>query len=211
MKKILVYGAAEFGQVVKNLVQICGHDFAGFIDDYNTPTNDVWFGTYEDIKAGWLRHEGRLSFECGKIRSKDYAIAIAIGYKSLETRWKIYEKVKADGYKVVSLIHPQAIVDRTARMGEGVMVMSGAVLDYNAEIKDLVVMWNGAIVCHDDVIGENTFLSPNSTVCGFNAVGRNCFIGAGAVISDHLVVPDNCFVKAGDVSIGEMFTKRRDA
>ena len=34
MKEFLVYGAGEFGYVIKNLIQNCGYKFTGFIDDY---------------------------------------------------------------------------------------------------------------------------------------------------------------------------------
>jgi sugar O-acyltransferase (sialic acid O-acetyltransferase NeuD family) len=196
--KILVYGAAEFGQVVRNLVQNCGHEFVGFIDDnfsglalvnlvekYKFDPCEYAFVSYERFKA--------------EFSSKKYAVAIAVGYKSLKTRWAIYQKVKADGYKVPSLIHPQAIVDKSAKIGEGAIIMAGAIVDYNAEIKDLAVLWNGVVVSHDSAIGENTFLSPSSTICGCTIIGRDCFIGAGAVVSDHVKVPDGSFARGGSV------------
>jgi sugar O-acyltransferase (sialic acid O-acetyltransferase NeuD family) len=181
---ILVYGCAEFGQVVKNLVQNCGHEFVGFIDDYKEGD-----GIYNyDLADPYILRE-------------DTGIVIAVGYKDLRTRWAIYQKVKADGYKVPSLIHPKAVVDESAKIGEGAIVMAGAVVDYNAEIKDLAVLWNGVVVNHDSVIGENTFLSPSSTICGCTTIGRDCFIGAGAVVPDHVKVPDGSFVRAGSVYV----------
>jgi len=197
--KILVYGCAEFGQVVRNLVTNCRHEFTGFIDDYipvskfgiekfmqDINYDTLQFGTYEEIKK-----------ECSP---KKHAIAIAVGYKDLKTRWDIYQKVKNDGYKVPALIHPKAIVDKTAKIGEGAIIMAGAIVDYKAEIKDLAVLWNGVNVSHDSVIGENTFLSPGSTVCGCSTVGRDSFIGAGAVVIDHKKVADGSFVKAGGLN-----------
>lgn len=203
--KILVYGCAEFGQVVRNLVLNCGHEFEGFIDDYQKG-KDV-LGTYnqvreylckgfddQDVVQRALESEGANILP---VLSSDCGIVIAVGYRDLKTRWSIYQKVKADGYRVPSLVHPQAIVDKAARIGEGTIIMAGAIVDYNAEIKDLAVLWNGVVVSHDSVIGENTFLSPNCTVCGCSVVDRDCFIGAGAVITDHVKVPDGSFVKAG--------------
>lgn len=191
MKKVLVYGCAEFGQVVRNLVKNCGHEFVGFIDDYNDG-KDV-LGNYEQVKE---------NFPPKVIYHPDsaYYIVIGVGYKSLRDRWSIYQRALLDGYRLVSLIHPQAIVDKTAKIGEGVIVMAGAVVDYKAEIKDLAVLWNGVVVSHDSVVGENTFLSPNSTICGGVSIGRDCFIGAGAVVTDHKKVFDDGFVKAGGVN-----------
>lgn len=184
MRKILVYGCGVFGQVVKNLVGCCGFEFAGFIDDCKKGSEVV--GSYMVASS--------------RYPASEYSVAIAVGYKDLGNRYGIYQKVKSDNYRVATLVHPQAMVDRSARIGEGVIVMAGAVVDYNAEIKDLVVLWNGVVVSHESVIGENTFLSPNCTVCGCSIVGRDCFIGAGAVVTDYKQVPDGSFVKAGNVN-----------
>jgi len=183
MRKILVYGAKEFGQVVKNILSLQGHQFVGFIDDF---VQDDFVLTYDEARA--------------KYPSLTHSIVIAIGYKFMDARWRIYEKVKSDGYKVLSLIHPQAIVDKSAKIGDGVIIMAGAIVGYNAEIRDLAVLWQGAVVEHDSVIGKNTFLSPNSTVCGLTTIGRDCFIGAGAVVTDRLKILDNSFIKAGSVN-----------
>ena len=184
MHKLLIYGAGEFGQVIKNLVQCCGYEFSGFIDDYFQGEKII--GTYDSVKS--------------QSYFKEHGIVIAVGYKSLENRYAIYQKVKADGYEVPTLIHPQSIVDKSSRIGQGSIIMAGAIVDYNVKIKDLVVLWNGVVVSHDSVIGENTFLSPNATVCGFASIGKDCFIGASAVVTDHLKVPDKSFMKAGSVN-----------
>jgi sugar O-acyltransferase (sialic acid O-acetyltransferase NeuD family) len=197
VNKVLVYGCAEFGQVVRNLVECCGYEFSGFIDDAFSGMKLVELVDkykFDPCRYAFVPYE-RAKFE---LLPKKYAIAIAVGYKSLKARWDIYQKVKADGYKVSSLVHPQAIVGESAKIGEGVIIMAGAIVDYNVGIKDLAVLWNGAVVSHDSVIGENTFLSPNCTVCGCSAVGRDCFIGAGAVVTDHAKVTDGSFVKAGE-------------
>ena len=181
--KVLVYGSSELGQVVKNLVKVCGHDFEGFIDDYKE--GDLVIGTYEYIKT--------------QSQYKWHGIAIAIGYKDLAKRWDIYQKLNIDGYKIISLIHPQALISPTSNIGRGSIIMMGAIVDCFTEIKELSVLWNGSVVSHNSIIGENSFISPNATICGCTEIGRNTFIGAGSIITDHKKVPERSFIKAGSV------------
>jgi len=181
LKKILVYGSRDFGQVIKALVKNCGYEFSGFIDDFNT--GDEIVGKFLEV--------------CDTFSSENYEIVIAIGYNNLKERWKIYRKVSGAGYRIPHLIHPKAYVSESCKVGEGVIIMTGAIVDINVKLAELVVLWPGVVVNHDSEINANTFLSPNSTICGFVTIGENCFLGAGAVVVDHMRVPEDSFIKAG--------------
>lgn len=183
-KKVLIYGSKDFASIVKNLVEECGMDFVGYIDDFNSGQHHI-LGKYEDVKKNY---------------SPDlYEIIIAIGYNNLEARWNVYEKVVGDGYNVPSLVHPAAQLSEKSTVSSGAIVMRGAIVDFNCYLNNLVVVWPGVVINHDSIIGANSFLSPNSTICGFVEIGHSCFIGAGSVIVDHNSIPNNGFVKAGQV------------
>ncbi|MCR8635983.1 hypothetical protein [Paenibacillus radicis (ex Xue et al. 2023)] len=183
MSKIIIYGSKDFAYVIKSLVEDCGHEFVGFIDDYND--GEFVIGTYSDVKTKYPPHL--------------YDIVIAIGYNNLDARWKVYQKILVDGYNIASLVHPTALISKSCEIGNGVIIMVGAIIDTNCVLNDLVVVWPGVVINHDSIIGENNFLSPNSTICGFVYTEQSCFIGAGAVIVNHTVVPQSSFIKAGQV------------
>lgn len=182
--KILVYGGAEYGSVIRDLAARCGHSFAGFIDDVHPGAPEV-LGGFEDVR--------------GRFAADAFGVAIAVGYKDLAARWRVIESVRGAGYPLPPLVHPAAYVHPDASIGDGAAIMARAIVDLRARIGDACVLWPGANVSHDSTIGANTFLSPNSTICGFVTVGRNCFVGAGAVVADHSAVPDGTRVKAGSV------------
>lgn len=187
MKKILVYGSQEFGRVIRDLVEACGEQFAGYIDDVYEGEGVV--GSFAQIKE--------------RFPPSEYAVAMAIGYKNLAVRSQLAERVKVNGYELATLIHPRAYVRHRERVAAGCLVMAGAVVDVGATLAELVVVWPGVVVNHDSSVGANTFLSPNATICGFVQVGTGCFIGAGSVIVDHVRVPDGYFIKAGALYKGE--------
>ncbi|MHA1275108.1 MAG: PglD-related sugar-binding protein, partial [Promethearchaeota archaeon] len=163
-KNILVYGARDFGKIVKNLINQCGYNFVGFISDLDTGPEIV--GDFKHI--------------INKFLPNSYEIVIALGYSDLKNRWSVYQKVIAHGYKVPSIIHPNSYVCPTSIIKSGSIIMAGSILDFNSYINELVVIWPGAIVGHDSYIGKNTFLSANCNICGFGKIGQHCFIGVSA-------------------------------
>jgi len=186
VKKILVYGSKAFGQVIKNLAEICGYEFGGFIDDYE-PSGIGVVGDFNFVKTNYSPSE--------------YEIAIAIGYNFLPERAKVYESVIDHQFNTPNLIHPASYIDPTAALGPGSFVMSGSIVDMNASIGPLGVLWPGSVINHDVVIGKNVFVSPNATICGFVQVGDDVLIGASAVLVDQAVVPYGSFIRAGDIFI----------
>lgn len=180
--KLLVYGSTTFGRVVRVLVEECGHEFAGFIDDIHSGSEVL--GAFDAV----ARSHPSGSFACIN----------AVGYNDLAARQRVTDRVTTAGYSMPVLVHPRAIVGHDCRIGAGTMIMAGAVVDCRVEFGPAAVMWPGAVVAHDTVVGSNTFLSPNSTICGCCRIGANCFVGAAAVIVDHATVPDGTRIKAAE-------------
>lgn len=182
-KKILVYGSTEFGAVVRELIRHSGAEFGGFVDDWHAGVDII----------------GTLANVVQKCQPEEYSFALAIGYKHLEARQRIYQELLAHGYSLPPLIHPQAYVSDSTKVGGGALIMARAVLDIRAHVGDLTVVWPGAVINHDSVVDGNTFISPNATLCGHTRIGVDTFIGAGAVVVDHTHVPSGSFIKAGSV------------
>jgi sugar O-acyltransferase (sialic acid O-acetyltransferase NeuD family) len=178
--KILVFGSQLFGVVIRSLVEDCGHEFAGFIDDIHVGPEVL----------GGLEAVGR-SHPPG-----DFACVNAVGYKNLGARRLVSDRMRSAGYAVPALVHPRAYVAATATVGSGALVMATASIDHRVTIGEDAVIWPSATVSHDTAIGGNTFLSPAAVICGDCRVGRDCFVGAGAVVVSHVTVPDGTFVKA---------------
>ena len=85
--------------------------------------------------------------------------------------------------RVYKGVHPSAVVDETAKLGE------------NVEIGPNVV------ISHDAVIGDNTKIAANSYIGGSVKVGKNCFFHAGVNIGDRVQVGDDVILHHG-VSLG---------
>lgn len=185
--KYLIYGSKDFALILKDMLDYHEIPFAGYIDDYTKGEGVI--GSFDEAIA--------------LCPPESHVIVLGVGYNNLQVRWRIFERVKAAGYRVATLIHRRAYVRDPANIGEGSVIMANATLDCNAKTGEAVVLWPGVVVNHDSCIGRNTFLSPSATICGFVEVGEHTFIGAGAVVVDHVIVPPESFIKANTLYKGE--------
>ena len=79
-------------------------------------------------------------------------------------------------------IHPRALVDRSAQLGERVSIQPLAIIEPGAKIGDDTIIGAGSYVGHETVIGSACHIYPNVTIRERNRVGSRVIIHSGAVI-----------------------------
>lgn len=127
-----------------------------------------------------------------------------------EPRKQLYEKVIRDGFNVINLIHPNAIISPSSILGCGVAIMAGAVVNAGAHLGNNIIVNTGSIIEHDCILGDHVHIATGAKLAsavrvregshiGINAcvrqgisIGRNSIIGAGAVVVED--VPDEVVV-----------------
>jgi UDP-3-O-[3-hydroxymyristoyl] glucosamine N-acyltransferase len=80
------------------------------------------------------------------------------------------------------VVHPAAVVDKTARIGSQVGIGACAVVEAGARIGKGTVILAGSFVGRDTEIGEDCLLYPNVTVREEVTIGDRVIIHSGAVI-----------------------------
>jgi len=111
--KVLIYGSRLFGQVIRCLVEDCGHEFVGFIDDIHT--GDGVLGPFSSVL---LTHP-----------PPEYVCVNAVGYSDLAARRTVTARIQDAGYTMPVLVHPRAYVSAASSVGPGSFVMAGALVD----------------------------------------------------------------------------------
>jgi UDP-3-O-[3-hydroxymyristoyl] glucosamine N-acyltransferase len=79
-------------------------------------------------------------------------------------------------------VHPQAVIEASARLGKDVSIYPFVYIGHNAEIGDRVILHPGVTVGDNAKIGADSLLYPRVTVYHDCLVGRRCILHAGAVI-----------------------------
>jgi len=121
-------------------------------------------------------------------------LIISIGYNDI--RRKVANVIR---HRFGTAIHPSALVDETATIGEGTVVMPGVIVQADARLGRHVILNTAATVDHDCVLGDFVHIAPGATLCGAVQVGEGTLIGAGSVVAPNLTIGANCLIAAGSV------------
>jgi len=79
-------------------------------------------------------------------------------------------------------IHPSAVVDPSAQLGQRVSIQPLAVIEPDAKIGDDTIIGAGSYVGHETVIGPACHIYPNVTIRERSRIGSRVIIHSGAVI-----------------------------
>jgi sugar O-acyltransferase (sialic acid O-acetyltransferase NeuD family) len=174
-----IYGAGGHGKVVLDAMQVANIDCKGFIDDREILG---WVGLGV-LKLSDLISENSIYFH------------LAIG--SNKTREVIASKLDSASY--FSVVHPSAVVAKTAQIGLGTFLAAHSTIAPDAKIGSHCIINHAAVIDHDCFVGDYSHIAPQSSLGGGVKVGKGVLIGSGAVVLPNLVIADYAVIGAGAV------------
>ena len=181
MNRLIIIGASGHGKVVADIAVLNGYTDIVFLDDD------------ESVKecAGWP--------VIGKSTEApdDGDIFVAVG--NAETRKKLMEHYA--GRNLPILVHPNAVVAKDVKIGEGSVVMAGAVINPGAKLGKGVIVNTNSSIDHDCNIGDYVHIAVGTHLSGTVVVGDMSWIGAGATVSNNVNICSNATIGAGAVVI----------
>lgn len=182
MRRLAIIGASGHGKVIADIARRIGYSEIVFFDDD------------ESIhECGGYPVVGKSS-EAGTI---DADVIVGIG--NADIRKRIQESVPEQ--KLVTLIHPDAVVAEDVVVGEGTVVMAGAVINPGVRIGKGCIINTCSSVDHDCEVGDYVHISVGSHLCGTVSVGSGTWIGAGATVSNNISICSDCMIGAGAVIV----------
>lgn len=185
MRRLAIIGASGHGKVVADIARRNGYKEIVFLDDDD---NIHECGGYPVIGK---------SFEAGMI---DADVIIGIGNAGV--RKQMQESITDE--KLVTLIHPDAVIAEDVVMGAGTVVMAGAVINPGTHIGKGCIINTCSSVDHDCTVGDFVHVAVGSHLCGTVNVGDGTWIGAGATVSNNVFICPDCMIGAGAVVIKEI-------
>jgi UDP-3-O-[3-hydroxymyristoyl] glucosamine N-acyltransferase len=116
----------------------------------------------------------------------DFAEATAAAQIRVSKPAKAFEqlvlKLAPKPITVAPGIHPSAIVDPSATLGERVSIQPQTVIEPGAEIGDDTIIGAGSYIGHETVIGASCLIYPLVTIRERSRIGSRVIIHSGAVI-----------------------------
>lgn len=180
--RIVILGAGGHGMAVCEAARDAGWEVRGFLDARG-PGGEVLGLPVLGTEAA---HDGG-------------PLLIAIGNN--QARLAAAERLAA---RLPALVHPSAVVARSARVADGAVVMPRVVLGAAVQIGRLALVNTGAIVEHEVVLEEGAHIAPGAVLCGAARVGRAAVIGAGAVLAPGVRVGEGAVVGAGAAVLADV-------
>lgn len=188
MKRLAILGASGHGKVVADIAESLGWQEVLFFDDAwpALEQNSAWpvVGNTERLLSSLPQFEG---------------VFVAIGNNAVRLK-KLVELIDK-GARLVSLIHPSAMVSRYAQVGIGSVIMPQAVVNIDTVLGLGCIINSGATVDHDCELGNAVHISPGVNLAGGVQVGESAWVGIGACVRQLISIGAGSVVGAGAVVV----------
>lgn len=185
--RLIIVGGGGFGREIICWAEDCHAagtlpKIAGFIDDKVSALPDAYnvphLGAFRDYQP----KDGDL-------------FIVALGEPA--GKRKLVESLQERGGKFATLIHPTAMVVRTATIGEGLIMCPHTMMLPESRAERFVTILNFSGIGHDSVAGDFTTLSSLVDITGNVTLGKEVFVGAGGRVLPGLTIGDRALIGAG--------------
>lgn len=185
--EIVIFGTSDFARVARKIADESGH--------FATKAFVVDSGYLIDSELDNLpvvdSNSASLQFP-----SDSFSMFVAVGYKSIGNRGKLFERWQSQGYHLINIFADGAIVSSDVAFGYNNIVFPGTVIEPGAQLGDNNVAWSNSTICHHTIIGSHNFLAANTTIGGNVTVGDRCFVGFSSTVFHGLKVGNQVLIAA---------------
>ena len=158
---LLILGAGEYGQLVKELARNM-FVIIDFLDD-NSPSA---VGKLKDYKS---------------LKDKYKNAIVAIGNNQVRSEW--IEKLEKSGYNLPIIISDRAHISLTATIGPGCIVEPMAIIQSNVKVGKGSIISSGAVVNHNAIVHNCCHIDCNAVVGADAIVPEKMNLSYGQVIT----------------------------
>lgn len=179
MKRLAIIGASGHGKVIADIAKKNGYQDIVFLDDN------------ESLKVcGDYPVIGKSS------AARELEADIIVGIGNAAIRKRIQESLNEE--RIVTLIHPDAVIADNVTIGKGTVIMAGTVIGKGCIINTC------ASVDHDCRIYDFVHVSVGVHIAGTVAIGAETWIGAGATVGNNVKICGDCMIGAGAVVVQDI-------
>ena len=186
MKKIIVFGAGEFGELILNLSKFNDIEVCAFGDDNpNNKDREI-----EGIPI--FKTDDLIEFSLDK--NINSAIC-AIGNNKIRSEKYHFFEIK--GFDMLSIVHPKSLIDTKVEYGKNVIIEMGTAIHTCSKIGNNVFLGGDALIGHHNIIGNHVLIGGNVSFGGSVVVEDFVSIGVGASIKPGVKIGQGAIVGVG--------------
>ena len=123
-------------------------------------------------------------------------------------RRRLFELGLSHELQPLTVIHPQALCSKWAKIGSGCQLLPGSIVNAGAVLGTNVIVNSGAIVEHDCVLNDHSHVATGAKLSGAVQVGIGAHIGVGASVMQGISISEGAIVGAGAVVVKDVAPHR---
>jgi sugar O-acyltransferase (sialic acid O-acetyltransferase NeuD family) len=185
MKKLMILGAGGFARRLISLLDMQLYDEIVLLDNYSKESRVMGYPVIDKLD------------NYVKYSPDEYDAFVAVTEN--RTRADVLFSLRQMKFKIPTIVHPRAYVDKNSKLGEGIFVNAGAIIEAFTELGHGCYIDLGAIVSHDSVLEHCVNLCPNAAIAGGVHLKACSFLGISASVIPHLIIGENTVIAAGAV------------
>jgi acetyltransferase EpsM len=141
---------------------------------------------------------------CARLAADHWFVVGVGGVADLGPRIRLVERLEPLGLRWGTVVHASAVVSRTARLGNGVVVGPLAVVNTGADVGEHAIVNSGAVIEHDVELARFVHAGPGVLLGGGARIGEATYLGLGARVRDHVLIGRGVVVGMGSVVVASI-------
>lgn len=196
LENIVIVGSSGHAKVIIDIIERANHyKLIGLIDSFSAVGS-------ETLGYRVLGNELALPSLVKTQRVAGMLLAVGDNYARCSLRSRI--AAIAPQLPLVSAIHPQAVIARSAQIGAGTVVMAGAVINADCVIGESCIVNTNASLDHDCEMSPYSSLAPGAVTGGNCRIENFSAIGIGAILKHRITVGEHSVIGAGAVVLQDI-------
>ncbi|NRA65139.1 MAG: NeuD/PglB/VioB family sugar acetyltransferase [Pseudobacteriovorax sp.] len=139
------------------------------------------------------------------LKGYDGDLVFAIGSPNNHMRrHSIFESLEISKKRFPSIVHPSSYASRSAKLGDGVVVLQQVCIASSVELASFVMVLPQTVVSHGVKVGDFTLIAGGVSISGDCRVSNNCYIGTGSSLRGSVEVGSHSMVGMGSVVLSHV-------
>lgn len=201
MKKIIILGASGGCLDILSIIESINKtekkpalDCIGFLDDNKDLRNKEFFG---------IPVLGPFSLAGVYVKDSYFITGIGSPYNYFK-REKILENLNIPTSRYLNIIHPQAIVHHSSKLGKGCVIYQNCTLARETILGDHILCLPNSVINHGSKVGDYSIINSGACISGDVTMGHCNYIGSNATIKQNIHLGDYSQVGMGSVVLKDV-------
>lgn len=196
MAKVIIFGVNDFAIL------------ANFYLKHDSQHQVVAFSVHHDFIGKLNVLEGLPIYPFEEIEKKldpgEYSFFAPMSYRKMNrSRAKIYQAIKAKGYKLISYVSSKAIMSPDIKMGDNCFILEKNIIQPFVTIGSNVMIWSGSQISHHTNVDDHVFIASEVVISGHCKIETLSFLGMNSSIREGVTVRKGSLVAMGAAIIKE--------